>query len=105
MPTYLKKEEKERILETWKVITSRYEKLSYQPDLATEQQIEYVLALSKRLDQREASTLIKLLQLLAYKGFKEQVKKIKEPHWCELCGRSIKHRGNCLGCNVKQKAI
>jgi hypothetical protein len=33
----------------------------------------------------------------------KKIIKDKGHFYCESCGREIKHKGNCLGCNVKKK--
>ncbi|MBT4648377.1 hypothetical protein HOC11_08995 [archaeon] len=64
MTLYLKKKEKEKLIETWKILTKKSEKLGYKPTEATEKQRDYITELSKFLDRRDASTLIALLQIL-----------------------------------------
>ena len=56
--------EKEKLIETWKILTKKSEKLGYKPTEATEKQRDYITELSKFLDRRDASTLIALLQIL-----------------------------------------
>ena len=103
MPIYLKKEEKEKLIRTWQIISKRYEKFGYKPTEATNQQLDYIQALSKKLDQREASTLITLLQILNKKDDSVTRKPREKNHACESCGRAINHRGNCIRCNREHK--
>lgn len=60
----LKKEEKEKLIKTWEILTKKFEKFNYKPTEATEKQMEYINSLARLLDRRDASTLITLLQIL-----------------------------------------
>ncbi len=60
----LKKEEKEKLIKTWEILTKKYEKFNYKPTEATEKQRDLINELSRFLDRRDASTLITLLQIL-----------------------------------------
>jgi len=64
MVIYLKKEEKEKLIKAWNMISKRYEIFNFKPTEATEEQIEYISGLVKLLDRRDASTLITLLQII-----------------------------------------
>jgi len=64
MVIYLKKEEKEKLIKTWEILSKRFEKFGYKPTEATEEQVEYINSLARLLDRRDASTLITLLQIL-----------------------------------------
>ena len=60
----LKKEEKEKLIGIWGMLSKKFEKFYYKPTEATEEQRDYINDLIKFLDRRDASVLITLLQML-----------------------------------------
>lgn len=60
----MKKEEKEKLVEMWNTLATKFEKFGYKPTEATEKQRDYINDLIRYLDRRDAAVLITLLQIL-----------------------------------------
>ena len=66
----MKEEDRKKLLELWNVLEKDH-RGNYKPTEATEKQLELILDLSKILDRRDASKLIRLLFILGEKKEKK----------------------------------